>query len=244
MPHDKRSLQFEESQRSVDDKGKNIHSGHRARLRKRFLESGGNALADYELLEYLLFSAHARGDTKPLAKALIAKFGSFEAVISASPKELASIKNVSEASIGAIKIVETAAQRLARERVIKKPILSSWQAVISFCRAELANLKHEEFHVLFLDRKNHLIAAEQQSKGTVDQTQVYVREVVKRALELTASALILVHNHPTGDPEPSKADVLVTKEIRKGCSTVGIDVHDHVIIGKTSHSSFKALGLL
>ena len=192
----------------------------------------------------MLYAANPRGDTKPLAKQLLARFGSFEAVICADKADLMRNKGISEAGAAALKIVATAAQRMAREKILKKPVLSSWHAVITYCRTQLANIQHEEFHVLFLDRKNNLIAAEQQSKGTVDQTQVYVREIIKRALELQSSALILVHNHPTGDPSPSRADVAVTKEVAKGCSAVGIDLHDHVIIGKKSNSSFKSLGLI
>ena len=220
------------------------HLGHRDRLRRRFLEGGAAALQDYELLEFLLFGARPRGDTKPLAKALIRKFGSFAEVITADPNALREVKGVSDTVIGAIKIAEAAAQHLTREQVMGKPVLSTWFAVVDFCRAQLAHKKLEEFHLLFLDRKNQLIAMEQHRKGSVDQAQIYVREIVKRALELHSSAVILVHNHPSGDPQPSQADVAVTNQIRDALSSVSIDVHDHLIIGKKGNVSFKQLGLL
>lgn len=220
------------------------HYGHRDRLRKRLLENGPDALQEYELLEFLLFGARPRGDTKPLAKELIRKFGSFSEVIGAEPEALREVKGVSDAVLGAIKIAEAAAQRLTAERAIGQPVLSSWSAVVDYCRAKLAHKKLEEFHLLFLDRKNQLIATEQHRKGSVDQAQVYVREVVKRALHHNASALILVHNHPSGDPQPSKADIQVTGQIQEALITVQIAVHDHLIIGKRATASFKQMGLL
>lgn len=220
------------------------HLGHRERLRKRLLENGPESLRDYELLEFLLFGARPRGDTKPLAKALMRKFGSFAEVIGAETAALREVEGVSDTVIGAIKIAEAAAQHLTKERAMGATVLSSWFAVVDFCRAQLAHKKLEEFHLLFLDRKNQLIAMEQHRKGSVDQAQVYVREVVKRALELHASAVILVHNHPSGDPQPSKADVSVTNQIQDALASVSIDVHDHLIIGKKGNTSFKQLGLL
>ncbi len=218
--------------------------GHRERLRARLIDGGSDALHDYELLEFVLFGARPRGDTKPLAKALIRAFGGFSEVITAEPERLRQVEGVSEAVVGAIKIVAAASELLAKETVINKPVLSSWTAVIKFCHTKLAHKNREEFHLLFLDRKNRLIEHEPHGLGTVDQAQVYVREIVKRALELNASALILVHNHPSGDPQPSKADVAVTREIQKALAVVGIDTHDHLIIGRKGHASFKAMGLL
>lgn len=218
--------------------------GHRERLRARLIEGGTEALHDYELLEFVLFGARPRGDTKPLAKALIRAFGGFSEVITAEPERLRQVDGVSEAVVGAIKVVAAASELLARETVINKPVLSSWTAVIKFCHTKLDHKNREEFHLLFLDRKNRLIDHEPHGLGTVDQAQVYVREIVKRALELNASALILVHNHPSGDPQPSKADVAVTREIQKALAVVGIDTHDHLIIGRKGHASFKAMGLL
>ena len=220
------------------------YHGHRDRLRERLLSRSGQSLADYEVLEFLLFSANARGDTKPLAKALIAKFGSLAKVLSATPDELAQQKGVGQAAIGSIKIVAEAARRLAKEQIHEHPVLSSWQAVIDYCRIELAHADTEEFHLLFLDRRNRLIAMEQQQRGTVDHTPVYIREIVKRALELSATALILVHNHPSGDPSPSQGDILMTKEIVEATRALSIEIHDHLIIGITGHFSFKAEGLI
>ncbi len=217
--------------------------GHRQRLRERFLNGGRDALPDYELLELLLFMAIPRVDTKPLAKELIDKFGSFGDLIAAPVQKLRDEK-VSENTIAALKVVEAAALRLAKARVMGKPALSSWDALIEYCTMEMARGQTEQFRILFLDRKNVLIADEAQSKGTVDHTPVYPREVVKRALELNASALILVHNHPSGDPTPSRGDIMMTREIVAAAKALKIEVHDHLVIGKGKHASFKALGLL
>ena len=218
--------------------------GHRERLRERFLSGGADALPDYELLELVLFAALPRRDTKPLAKALIAKFGSFAEVIAAPRERLVELDGVSEAVAAQLKIVEAAALRLAKTRLLGRPALSSWAALIDYCAAAMARSQTEEFRVLFLDRKNMLIADEVQSSGTVDHTPVYPREIVKRALELAASAVILVHNHPSGDPAPSRADITMTRDVADAARALGIVVHDHVIVGRNGHASFKALGLL
>jgi len=216
--------------------------GHRQRLRDRFL-SGGETLPDYELLELLLFMAIPRTDTKPLAKALIAHFKTFADVIAAPVIRLQEF-GMSESTIAALKIVEAAALRLARAEIIGKPALSSWEALLDYCASAMSRLESEEFRVLFLDRKNVLIADEVLQRGTVDHTPVYPREVVKRALELNASAIILVHNHPSGDPTPSRGDILMTKEMTAAANALKIQVHDHLVIGRGKHASFKALGLL
>jgi DNA repair protein RadC len=222
----------------------NDNDGHRERLRARFLTGGADALPDYELLELTLFAALPRRDTKPLAKALLARFGSFAEVIAAPRARLMEVKGVGEAVASHLKIVEAAAHRLAKTRVIGRPALSSWAALLDYCTAAMARSGNEEFRVLFLDRKNVLIADEVQNKGTVDHTPVYPREIVKRALELSASAVILVHNHPSGDPTPSKADIAMTREIVAAAKALGLAVHDHLVIGRGGHASFKSLGLL
>lgn len=218
--------------------------GHRQRLKDRFMRDAGASLHDYEMLELVLFLAKPRAEVKPLAKALIARFGSFADVIAADAKELVAVKGVGENTAVALKTIQAAAIRLAREQVMNQPVISSWQKLLDYCRASLAFAKTEEFRVLFLDRKNVLIADEMQQTGTVDHTPVYPREVVKRALDLGASAIIMVHNHPSGDPTPSKGDVEMTKEVREACEKLGISLHDHLIIGKRGHASFKSLGLL
>jgi len=218
--------------------------GHRERLRDRFREAGTDALSDYELLELLLFRAQPRGDMKPIAKALLEKFGSFAEVISAPEKRLAEVDGVGEASITELKIVQAAASRLLRGRVKKRPVLSSWSAVLDYCRTAQAFADREQFRVLFLDKRNQLIADELQQIGTVDHTPVYPREVVKRALELSATAIILVHNHPSGDPTPSRADIQMTQQIIAVATPLGISMHDHIIVGKEGHASLKRLKLI
>src|SRR6185312_3917985 len=203
-----------------------------------------DAMPDYELLELTLFAAVPRKDTKPLAKALLARFGSFAEVIAAPRARLMELAGVGEAVATHLKIVEAAAQRLAQTKVIKRPALSSWAALLDYCTAAMAREPAEQFRVLFLDRKNVLIADEVQSRGTIDHTPVYPREIVKRALELSASAIILVHNHPRGDPTPSKADIDMTRDIAKAALALSITVHDHLVIGRKGHASFKSLGLL
>ncbi|MEX0590157.1 MAG: DNA repair protein RadC [Xanthobacteraceae bacterium] len=220
------------------------YHGHRDRLRARFREAGADALADYELLELILFRALPRRDVKPLAKALLARFGSFAEVIAASPVLLAEIEGTGEAAIAELKIVHAAANRLARGEMKRRPVLSSWSSVLDYCRAAMAFAEREQFRVLFLDKRNQLIADELQATGTVDHAPVYPREVVKRALELSATALVLVHNHPSGDPTPSRADIQMTKQIVEVARPLGIEVHDHIIVGKEGHSSLKGLRLI
>jgi DNA repair protein RadC len=220
------------------------YHGHRERLRARFRQAGAESLADYELLELVLFRAISRRDVKPLAKALLTKFGSFMEVISAPPARLAEVEGLGDVAITELKVVQAAAHRLARGEVKRRPVLSSWSAVLDYCRAAQAFADKEQFRVLFLDKRNQLIADELQQVGTVDHTPVYPREVVKRALELSATALILVHNHPSGDPTPSRADVQMTKGIIDVAAPLGIAVHDHIIVGKEGHASLKGLKLI
>jgi len=218
--------------------------GHRERLRQRVLNKGSDSLADYELLELLLFGAKTRGDTKPLAKALLARFDNLAGVLTASPRELTTVAGMGDASIATLKAIPEVSQRLAREDLAKSPVIGSWDKLLAYCRIAMGREKVEQFRLLFLDRKNRLIADEVQQRGTVDHTPVYPREVIKRALELGASALILVHNHPSGDTTPSKADIDITREIEEAGSKLGIAIHDHIVIGRSSHQSFKSMGLL
>jgi DNA repair protein RadC len=220
------------------------YRGHRQRLRQRFLQSGAESLADYEMLELILFLGIPQRDVKPLAKDLLARFGGFAGVLNADVSELTRVDGIKENAAAAIRLVQAAAQRLARDEAINKPVLSSWDKLLDYCRISLGHLSYERFHLLFLDRKNVLIADETQQKGTVDQAPVYPREVVKRALELHASAIIMVHNHPSGDPSPSRADIEMTAHVRDAAKAVGIALHDHLVIGKTGHASFRAMGLL
>jgi DNA repair protein RadC len=223
---------------------KSPHAGHRRRLRERFLKGGADALADYELLELVLFLAHPRADTKPLAKRLIARFGSFAAVLAADPARLQEVEGAGETTAAALLSVRAAAERLAREEAMAKPVLSSWQALTDYLRVSMARETREQFRVLFLNRKNMLIADEVQGRGTVDHTPLYPREVIKRALEHGASALILVHNHPSGDPKPSKADIDMTREVKDAAGRLGIMLHDHLIVSKHGTASFKSMGYL
>ena len=220
------------------------YHGHRQRLRQRFLAAGSEAVSDYEVLELILFRAIPQRDLKPLAKELIAKFGSFSEVIAAPAERLREVKGLGEAAITELKIVQAAATRLARGEVKQRPILSSWANVLDYCRAAMAFADKEQLRVLFLDKRNALIADEVQQTGTVDHTPVYPREVVKRALELSATAIVLVHNHPSGDPSPSRADIEMTKAIVEIARPLGISVHDHLIVGKDGHASLKALKLV
>jgi DNA repair protein RadC len=228
---------------AVPAEDKPHHLGHRQRLRERLLAAGPAALPDYELLEFLLFAAAARGDTKPLAKILVERFGSLAAVLNAEPEKLKTIPGIGEAAIAVLLAVREAGLRLLKAEFQERPVLASWQKVVDYCSAVLAHAAVEEFHLLFLDRKNALIADERQQRGTIDHTPVYTREVVKRALELGASAIIMVHNHPSGDPTPSKADIETTRDVAKAAALLGVTVHDHIIIGKGRHSSLKGLGL-
>ena len=220
------------------------YHGHRDRLRARFAETGGDALPDYELLELVLFRSIPRRDVKPIAKELLRRFGTFAEVLAAPAARLVEVDGIGEAIVLDLKIVEAAARRLARGAVAKRPVLASWAAVIDYCRTAMAFMDKEQFRLLFLDKRNALIADEVQQSGTVDHTPVYPREVVKRALELSASALILVHNHPSGDPTPSSADVKMTREIIDVARPLGIAVHDHIIVGREGHSSLKGLNLI
>lgn len=220
------------------------HLGHRERLRTRFAETGGEGLADYEFLELLLFRAIPRRDVKPIAKRLIRRFGSFAEVLAAPPHLLTEIDGVGESVALDLKVVEAAGRRLARGSVAKRPVLSSWSAVLEYCRTAMAFADREEFRLLFLDKRNALIADEVQQRGTVDHTPVYPREVVKRALELAATAVILVHNHPSGDPTPSSADISMTRQIIDVAKPLGIAVHDHIIVGREGHASMKGLRLI
>ncbi|HUF56578.1 MAG TPA: DNA repair protein RadC [Thermohalobaculum sp.] len=227
----------------VPDEKPHFHD-HRQRLRARLLEAGHQALADYEMLELVLFRAIPRRDVKPLAKALLKRFGDFNGVISAPSPLLAEVQGAGAAVIAELRVVEAAAHRLARARVINRPALSSWSALMDYCKTTMAHAATEQFRILFLDRKNVLIADEAQARGTVDHVPVYPREVVKRALELNASALILVHNHPSGDPSPSQADIAMTRQVEAAAKAVGLVIHDHVVIGRARDASFRALGLL
>jgi DNA repair protein RadC len=220
------------------------YHGHRDRLRARLLAAGTAAVADYELLELVLFRALPRGDVKPLAKSLLGRFGSFADVVAAPPARLKELKGVGDAVIAELKIVHAAANRFARDEVKRRPALSSWSAVLDYCRTAQAFAEVEEFRVLFLDKRNQLIADEVQQRGTVDHTPVYPREVVKRALELSATAVVLVHNHPSGDPTPSRADVQMTQQIVDIAKPLGIAVHDHIIVGKDGHASLKGMKLI
>lgn len=235
-----------EEHRAADTKADDPphHAGHRDRLRARFLKAGPEALADYELLELVLFRAIPRRDVKPLAKKLLATFGGFAEVISAPIERLREIPGVGEAVAAELKIVQASALHLSRARILERPALSSWSALVDYCRARLSYQDIEEFRVIFLDRKNRIIADEQLQRGTVDHTPVYPREVVKRALALSASALILVHNHPSGDATPSKADIDVTRQITEAARSLGITLHDHLVIGRGEPTSFRQLGLL
>lgn len=220
------------------------YSGHRERLRERLREGGPGALAEYELLEMLLFRSIPRADTKPVAKALIDRFGSFAEVLGAPQHLLQEVKGVGPTVAFEIKLVAAAAERMLKGRIRGRQVLSSWTTVIDYCRAAMAFEPREQFRILFLDKKNALIADEVQQTGTVDHTPVYPREVVRRALELSATAIILVHNHPSGDPTPSRADIEMTRLIVESAKPLGIAVHDHIIIGKDGHASMKGLQLI
>jgi DNA repair protein RadC len=219
-------------------------SGHRERLRARLLEGGGDAFLDYELLEYILGLAIPRRDTKPLAKRLLAEFGSFPAVLAASPAELARVEGLSAGGAAACKFVEAASLRSLRAAALDRPVLSGWQALTDYLHAAMAHRVTEEFRVIFLNNRNILIRDEAMGSGTVNAAPVYPREIVKRALELGASGLILVHNHPSGDPAPSRDDIAMTKSVIEAGKHLGLAVHDHVVIGRTGQASFRALGLL
>ncbi len=229
--------------RKPEDAKPHYH-GHRERLRERFREAGPNALADYEILELLLYRSIKRADTKERAKALIARFGSLAEVLGAPETLLREVDGIAEATSFDLKAIAAAAQRMVRSEIKGRELLSSWQQVLDYCRAAMAFEPREHFRILFLDKKNMLIADEVQQTGTVDHTPVYTREVAKRALELSACAIVLVHNHPSGDPTPSRADIDMTKTIIAACKPLGVDVHDHIIIGKAGFASMKGLLLI
>jgi len=220
------------------------YHGHRERLRERFFGAGPDALSDYELLEMALFAAIPRRDTKPLAKALLKKFGSFAEVIHAPEARLREVDGIKDASIHQLKLIAAAAHRIAKGELKRSIALSSWNDVIDYCRTSMAFADKEQFRLLFLDKRNRLIADEAQQTGTIDHTPVYPREVIKRALELSATALILVHNHPSGDPTPSQADIQMTKAIIDIATPLGISVHDHIVVGKNGHASLRGMKLI
>ncbi|SNR32401.1 JAB domain-containing protein [Paracoccus sediminis] len=217
---------------------------HRARLRDRFMTGGAGAMPDYEMLELVLFRAIPRQDVKPLARRLIETFGDFNRVLTAPAARLEQVDGVGPAVVIELKIVEAAAQRMARAKVMHRPVLSGWDALLDYCHTAMAHREIEQFRVLYLDRKNVLIADEEQARGTVDHVPVYPREIIRRSLELNASALILVHNHPSGDPTPSDADITMTARIAQAADSMGIAIHDHLIIGKSRELSFRSQGLL
>ena len=218
--------------------------GHRARLRKRLLDGGSTALADYEILEMALFQAQPRGDTKPLAKRLLARFGDFAGVVAASPEQLTQVEGCGEAAAAAIKAGEAAAAALLRAKAFDAPVLSSWDRTLDYLRGAMAAQPREQFRVLFLDRKNRLLGDELMAEGTVDRTAVFPREIARRALELGASAVILAHNHPSGDPKPSADDAAMTAKIVAACAAVEVAVHDHLVVARSGAASLRTLGLM
>lgn len=228
----------------MSDTSETLTKGHRARLRQRFLEAGLEGLAEHELLELILFNALPRIDTKPLAKKLLQRFGSFAAVVSATPDELASVSGIGITAISALKLIQAGALSLAKSHVMHKPILSSWTALIDYCHIAMSYEKIEQTRILLLDHKNRLLADEIMHHGTLDHTAIYPREVAKRALYRHATALILVHNHPSGDPTPSKEDIIMTRKLKDALDPIGIILHDHLVIAGESYVSFKSLGLL
>lgn len=232
------------SESEIKPKPKPHYHGHRDRLRARFAEKGEQALADYELLELYLFRSIPRRDIKPLAKALMAKFGSFAEVISAPIEQLTEVKGVSEKIALDLQIIRAAATKLGQQNLMGRPILSSWSALLDYCRSVMQFERTEQFRVLFLDKKNRLIADEILGEGTVDRAPVYPREVIKRALTHEATAIILTHNHPSGDPTPSKSDIDMTHHMIEAMKPIGVTVHDHLIIGRENIASFRTLGLM
>ena len=234
------------SDKSPQDADAQAHgpAGHRARLRQRLLTGGAEALADYEILEYLLFAAIKQGDTKPVAKALLARFGSLAGVLNAEPGALQEVKGVGLTSAAALKSVALAARRMARSEVVQKPVLGSWQALLDYLTIDMAHLTIERVRVLYLNTQNRLILDHHVGDGSVDEAAIHPREVIKRGLDIGATALILVHNHPSGNPEPSRADIQITNRIAEAGRLLGITVHDHVIVGRDGHVSLRAKGLI
>ncbi len=220
------------------------YNGHRSRLRERFLTKGESALADYEILEFLLFSAFARKDAKPVAKALLEHFGSFSAVLSAEPNRLKDVKGIGDTAAAQIKIAQAAAIRMLKEEHKSKPVLSNWHSLMDYLRVSMGHLKVEQFRVLFLNAKNELIADEIQQEGTINATPVYPREIIRRALDLGSTALIMVHNHPSGDVRPSQGDIDITQQIMAIAEPLSIIIHDHVIVGKSETGSMKSMGYI
>ncbi|MBF0094501.1 MAG: DNA repair protein RadC [Alphaproteobacteria bacterium] len=221
------------------------HSGHRARLRERFLKGGGESMPDYELLELLLTLGIPRRDTKGMAKSLLKRFGSFAQVISADPASLKKDeKYMTDTAVAAVKVVQAAASRLLRGKIGKGSVLGSWEQVLDYCTASMAHEKNEQFRILFLDSRHRLMVDEVQQRGTIDHTPAYPREVARRALELGAASVIIVHNHPSGDPTPSAADKEMTLKVRDAAKAVGVTLHDHIIVGRETYVSFKTKGLL
>ena len=219
-------------------------AGHRSRLRRKLLDGGAEALADYEVLEYLLFAAFRQGDTKPLAKALIARFGSLAAVLNAAPGALMQVKGMGETSVGALKSVALAARRMARNEVETKPVLGSWQSLLDYLTIDMAHLTVERVRVLYLDTRNRLVLDDHVGDGSIDEAAIHPREVIRKGLDIGATALILVHNHPSGNPEPSRADIEITRRIAEAGRLLNIVVHDHVIVGREGHVSLKSKGLI
>ncbi len=219
-------------------------TGHRARLRERLLTGGSEALADYELLEFLLFAAIRQGDTKPVAKALIAHFGSLTAVLNAEPGALCQVKGMGDASAAALYAVALSARRMARGGVENRPILSSWNALIDYLTIDMAHLNHERVRVLYLNAQNRLILDHLVTDGSIDEAAIHPREVIRKAFDIGATALILVHNHPSGNPEPSRADIAITQRIAEAGRLLGVTVHDHVIVGRNGHTSLRSKGLI
>ncbi len=249
MPQSEDSFDFAGGSASGPDAGKSDAGkvagiGHRARLRERLLKGGAEALADYEVLEYLLFAAIKQGDTKPVAKALIGHFGSLAGVLNADPAALQRVKGVGETSAAALKSVAVAARRMARSEISAKPVLGSWQTLIDYLAIDMAHLTVERVRVLYLDAKNRLIDDHHVGDGSIDEAAIHPREVIRRAMDVGASALILVHNHPSGSPEPSRADIQITQRLAEAGRLLGVTVHDHVIVGREGHVSLRAKGLI
>ncbi len=218
--------------------------GHRARLRKRLIEGGGDALLDHELIEYVLALAIPRKDTKPLAKALLHEFGGIAGLLTADADAIGRVKGVGEGAVAALKIVQAASLRLLQDRIRDQPVLASWQALLDYLRADMAHKTTERVRVLHLNSRNMLIRDEAMAEGSIDQAAIHPREVIRRAIDLGSSAIILVHNHPSGDPAPSRADIALTRDIADAGKKLGITVHDHIVIGANGHSSMRGMGLL
>lgn len=244
MPGAEDGFDFGEVPPTGPEAGKSAGAGHRGRLRERLLTGGAEALADYEVLEYLLFAAIKQGDTKPVAKALIAQFGSLSGVLNADPKAMQRVKGVGETSAAALKAVAIAARRMTRGEIVKKPVLGSWQALIDYLTTDMAHLTVERVRILYLDTRNRLIEDHHLGDGSIDEAAIHPREVIRRAMDLGASAMILVHNHPSGSPEPSRADIQITQRIAEAGRLLGVTVHDHVIIGREGHVSLRSKGLI